>query len=452
LSFGIGLAILYGMSNLTQEKPILAQDIKTGDKKMTKQTVTIRKANVDELKANIAKLNKKAVKLGCEIMVLTFDNPTTKTFDHHPVTGALLTTPLVMEYIDATLEYNIPVIEGYELIATLDIFPGENDNQVLISAVPDKVVPASHNNKNEIHCDHCGWKRNRHHSVLLQHTETGEYKEVGSTCVKDFFGHDPRGFLMMAEMDFRQVAYFKDEDSANMDRNIWAYGLKEVLSVTSAVMNKFGWLSKGKAYEFGGHATAYRVIDNLEPDQNMLKFHKDELVTVEQEDINIAVDTIKYFETLEANDNDYLLNCIKIASLGYVPYKYMGFACSMINSYKREMYKKDEAEKAAKLPASEFVGEIGQRLIDIQVNVIFTKDIESQWGLSTLYIFQDADGNVYKTFYSGSKWEYDKGDQILITGTVKKHDTYQDKKSTILNRVIAKDAPKEMFKAEEFTV
>lgn len=440
------------MSNLTQENVNLAQDT-TGEKKMTKQTVTIRKSNVDELKANIAKLNKKAVKLGCELMVLTFDNPTAKTFNHHPVTNATLLTPLVMEYIDATLEYNIPVIEGYELIATLDIFPGENDNQVLISAVPNKVVPDSHNNKSEIHCDHCGYIRNRHHSVLLQHIETGEYKEVGSTCVKDFFGHDPRGFLMMAEIDFRQVCCFRDDDEIrNMDRNIWAYGLKEVLSFTSAVIHKFGWLSKGKAYEFGGEATAYRVLDNLEPDQDMLKNRRDDLVTVEQKDINLAVDTIKYFETLEADDNDYLLNCIKIANLGYVPYKYMGFACSMINAYERATFKKEEAEKAAKLPASEFVGEIGQRLTDIRVNVIFTKEIEGGYGLSTLYIFQGADGNVYKTFYSGSKWEYEKGDNILITGTIKKHDEYQGKKSTMLSRVIAKDAPKEMFKAEEFTV
>jgi hypothetical protein len=412
------------------------------------KTETISKSNVTELIANIEKLNKKCRKLGCPEMVLTFDNDHTVKYDYHPVTGKHLVSPLYIEKIDAHLEYEIPVIEGWELVAKLDIYPGENDNAVLVSAVPDKQVPAQYKNRNYIACDHCGMNRNRYHSVLLQHTETGEYKEVGSTCVKDFMGHDPRGFLFLASIDFPSLCSFGGD---SYGRKINAYGLKEVLAITKAVIEKHGWLSKGKAYEWGGEPTAERVWDNLEITADVMTHRKENLVEITTDHKIFAEKVIAYFEYVDTTDNDYLTNCQTIANMGYVPAKYMGFACSMVSSYERDMNKKAKAEADAKLPDSNWVGEIGQRIKDVRVKVIFTKEIDGMYGLSTLYIMKDALGNDYKTFYSGSSWSYEKDDEILITGTIKKHDEYNGKKSTMLNRVVAKDAPvDEHFTVEEF--
>ena len=419
---------------------------------MTIQTVTIRKSNMDELIANIEKMNKKCRKLGCEEMVLSFDNEHTKSFDYHPVTNHHLITPMIIEYVDAHLEYEIPVIEGWELVATLDIYPGENDNQVLVSAVPEKEVPDAYKNRNYIACEHCGFNRNRYHSVLLQHTETKEYKEVGSTCVKDFMGHDPRGFMFMASIDFPAIASFKDEDLyGSYGRRLYAYGLKDVLSFTSAVIKKHGWLSKGNAYKFGGESTSEKVWDNLEPTQDVLKHRKDNLVERDDDDHAFAEATIEYFENVDVTDNDYLTNCQKIANLGYVPTKYMGFACSMVSSYQRVLNDNAKKEADEKLPPSEWQGEIGQRLSNIRVKVVYLKHIESEYGFSTLYIFKDALGNDYKTFYSGSKWELEQDEEVLITGTVKRHEEFRNKKSTMLNRVAVKEVPEELITVEDFS-
>ena len=419
---------------------------------MTVEKIDIPKYKISYLQEKITKLNRKAVKLGCEEMVLTIDNEHTIEYNEHPISGRILLSPLVVEMVTATLNFEIPSIKGYSLVATLDIFPGENENKVLISAVPEKTVPVEYQSKNEIHCDHCGWKRNRHHSVLLE--KDGEYIEVGSTCVKDFFdGNDPRGFMFYASLKFEEIigSLKDDEDMVGGygGRQIWSFGLKEVLSVTSAVIRKFGWLSKGKAYENGGEATAYKVFENVNPSADFIKYHKDELVIPDEKDIEASEACIEYFENLDAEDNDYLLNCTKIADLGYVPYKYLGFACSMIPSHYRVLH---EAEEKKNTLPSEFVGELGDRIKNIRVKVLFTKNIETYYGLSTLYIFQDALGNIMKSFYSGSKWEYDKDDEILITGTVKKHETYNGKKNTMLNRVIAKDAPEDLITVDEFCV
>jgi hypothetical protein len=131
----------------------------------------------------------------------------------------------------------------------------------------------------------------------------------------------------------------------------------------------------------------------------------------------------------------------------------MGFACSMVSSYEREMTKKAKAEADAKLPPSNWVGEIGQRIKDVRVKVVFTREFDGAYGLTTLYVMKDALGNDYKTFYSGSSWSAEKDDELLITGTIKKHEEYKGKKSTMMNRVVAKDAPAaEAISAEEFSM
>jgi hypothetical protein len=123
--------------------------------------------------------------------------------------------------------------------------------------------------------------------------------------------------------------------------------------------------------------------------------------------------------------------------MGYVPSKFMGFACSMVSTYLREM---EKTAVKADMPESNYIGQIGDRLKRVQVKVLYTKNIESEWGVSTLYGFQDSLGNIYKTFYSGSNWSANKDDVLFIDGTIKKHDEFNGSKQTMLNRVAASAA------------
>lgn len=415
------------------------------------ETVAIPVYKQSYLQKKIDKINRKALKMGCDPLVLTFDNPHEYRTSYHPFTGAELLNPIVVEMIDATLTYTIPMIEGYELIATLDLYNGENGNTVLVSAVPEKTVPEEWVNATSIKCDHCGQNRFRTHSILLQHTESGEYKEVGSTCVKDFFGLDPKGFMFMASIKFHQiVGGIKDEDCCKGGR-VWSYGLKTVLMVTAAVINKFGWTSKANAYNYNVPSTCDRVWENLEPYRGMPDADK---VSADEADEALAEKVIEHFSNLNPNGNEYLTNLVKIAELGHVPSKYMGFACSMIIAYEKAMEierKRETAKEEGK--DSNFVGSLKERLKDIKVEVTFKRNIESDFGVSTLYAFKDVNGNIFKTFYSGYSFDLEVGDVLLITGTVKKHDEFRGVKQTMLNRVVVKEAPAdETFSQAEFQV
>lgn len=426
---------------------------KDKESKMPIETVTIPKSSKEYLNKKIEKLNRKAAKLNCPLMILTFNNDHITEITHNPLTGGRYHTPIKIEMCDATLEYEIPMIAGYELIAKLDLFTGKNGDVVMVAAVPEKEVPSEYQNKTEIHCDHCGHNRRRNHSILIRHTETGEYKEVGSTCVKDFFGgNDPMGFMFYAELDFSGWCNKAADEFYGGGRWVHAYGLNEVLNITSAVIARFGWTSKTIAYQNDMESTADLVWENLEPSRDTFRNRREILVTVEEKDREIAKEAIKYFDENE-NVNDYVLNCKKLIELDYVPNRYMGYACSMVSSYLKTVEEKKNAEK--QLP-SNWVGEIGERLKDIHVECIFSRVVSSYYGESVLYTFRDANGNIYKTFYSGNSWSVDDGESVLITGTVKKHDEWKGQKQTMLNRVAVKDAdgPVQygMFTEDEFAV
>jgi hypothetical protein len=426
---------------------------------LIKESIDIPVYKISYLKEKIEKLNRKAVKMGCSPMVLSFDNEHVIDYNYHPLTGVRLVNPIKIEMVTAHLEYIIPIIEGYELVATLDLFSGDSGSEVLISAVPDKVVPDEWKNATSIKCDHCGWTRNRNHSILLKHTETGEYKEVGSTCVKDFFGLDPKGFMLMASIKFHDIIGGISEETAFGSSVNHGYDLMSVLVLSAACIAKWGWLSKGKAWELNNAyenahyvSTASHVEQNLDPDPRMDEADK---VYVEQEDIDLAEKALAYFKELDPENNDYLLNITKIVKIGYVPYKYIGYACSMVSTYNREMEKKIKAEKKAKENAdcpSSFQGVLNERLKGIRVVVTYKRYFENDFGSNTLYAFKDALGNVYKTFYSGSSWEAEVDEKLIIDGTVKKHNTFNGIEETMLNRVAVKSAPDEIFSVDEFKV
>lgn len=102
----------------------------------------------------------------------------------------------------------------------------------------------------------------------------------------------------------------------------------------------------------------------------------------------------------------------------------------------------DAAKKALEPEShSEYIGEIKERLRDLQVKLISEREIDSYYGTSILYTFAQ-DENILVWFCSGKPIdkEINIGDEILLTGTVKAHDEYNGIKQTKLNRCIIKRA------------
>lgn len=117
------------------------------------------------------------------------------------------------------------------------------------------------------------------------------------------------------------------------------------------------------------------------------------------------------------------------------------------NPVAKKIFVKDGAKEiadAAKNEAapksnSEFIGDIKQRLRDMEVVYTNCRIIESYYGVSLVYTFKLGD-NVLTWFCSGKGIDPDIeiGETVLLTGTVKDHKIYNGVKQTIVNRCIVK--------------
>lgn len=87
---------------------------------------------------------------------------------------------------------------------------------------------------------------------------------------------------------------------------------------------------------------------------------------------------------------------------------------------------------------SEYVGIVGDKLVT-KVHVMGKTPIDGRFGLKYLYKFIDEGGNLIVTFYSGNTWSLDEGEDVTISGTIDKHQVYDNVKQTILKRVKLKD-------------
>jgi hypothetical protein len=412
----------------------MKKDQNTKGQKMIEKTLTILKSKKDGFISNIEKFNKKAKKLDTAPMLVEWGKDVTRSFykDETAEVWGILT---VIHLQEVTVKYEIPKIAGWDLICIFDYEHyttenGEETMAVFTNAVPEKVVPAEYQNKTEIHCEHCGHNRYRKKSFLVKH-ESGEYKEVGSTCLKDFLGHDPQNFLWFATMEDR-IGGLEEEFGMGSfgSADPIAYDLIGILTMTNAMIKKYGWMSRGEAYDTMKTATADMVVEYISNPKTEIE------IEIEEEDKEIAAKTVEYFKTLEEQDNDYIMNCMKVIKLNAVPTRRLGIACSMINAYRKHIEK--EIEKANELP-SEWFGNIGSRLEDCEVTCTFKTYVESFYGTSTLYKFVDNDGNIFKTFYSGHTWSVEQEEKVRLWGTVKKHDEWNDKKETMLTRCKVKE-------------
>lgn len=106
------------------------------------------------------------------------------------------------------------------------------------------------------------------------------------------------------------------------------------------------------------------------------------------------------------------------------------------------------AEEAARKAISQYVGKVGERL-ELTLTVKFSAHFEvpayGGFGTDTMYVHNmvDDNGNVfvwktsttlYKKLADGSYQVAEKGDKVVIKGTIKNHSEYKDEKQTELTR------------------
>lgn len=375
---------------------------------MNTRSFFIPASNKSLVDDHIIKLNRRGSKLGLpEISVLWGKAYLVNNILMIP---ADLTGPLKISY------------EGWEFIATLQHLPtGEN----IIRAITDAYeIPLEYRESGSA-CEHCNVKRYRKDTYVVRHDETEEAKQVGSTCIKDFLGgNSPDNIMQKASFIGELISFMEGigrEPQGNDEGIFYIIGF---LAQTSAVIREHGWLSKSDASKNGGTSTASIVQDNYRPE---LGYKKSK---VTPEDTVLATEAAEWAENLsdaEVENSDYLYNIRAIARSGMVGWRTVGFAASIISSYRRS-----HPISQPKIEDSSFVGEIKQReIFDLTVKKI--SGFTGSYGYTNKYIFNDKLGNVLVWLTSVAQ-DFEEGKRYSIKGTVKAHEEFANKKQTIITR------------------
>lgn len=337
-------------------------------------------------------------------------------------------------------------INGWNFLATIEhtetggnvirIAPGVSDSKI------SEYLDATNRQ-----CDYCHTNRDRLNTYLIKNTETGEYKRVGGSCLKKYFG-DAAAKLAHEAFNLDRKFYelisgisASDDDDGNFEKSMHGRNASDVdtiLGIALYWINKIGYQGRN---DYGKPTTADLVLDTLHPspytnedDRNNINKALNNII--ERKD---KIEKIKNWimnlpkEKLEASN--YLFSLKTIVAADYVSNKSMGLVVSLPVAYNRAQ---DEEKEKVNKPESvnQYVGNIGQKIGPLKINVVGTYNGEGAYGNYQLVKMKDDLGNSY-TWFNTSSNGLENDTKYEITGTVKNHQEYKGTKSTILTRVKA---------------
>lgn len=392
--------------------------------------------NVPALDDKLAKLNKRADKLGVEPVGYTLHHTVEKKTGDHTWT--------IFQYV--AVRGTTPKLAGWQFAATLE----HDENGVIVRRLPalDAAVDLkAYRTADPSNCDQCHTCRRRVDTYVVLH-EDGTLKQVGSSCLKDFLGgQSPERIAswltMLADLldDLGNEGSEFYGGSAPDRENALTY-----LTHCATMIRHFGWVSRGNAYNYGGSATADDASNNL---FNMRGRKTDRQgaplwIDPTNADAAVAQAAIDHVRSLSEGDleNDYVYNLFTSLKGESIATRQFGIAASAIKFHGKAIETKLKAEKAAE---SNYIGEVGQKKFSVAVTITKVVEISDNYsyngGTKPLYVMQDAEGNTVQWFASSYIEGMEQGAEGTITGTIKAHDDgkgkYGDKnygKATVMTR------------------
>lgn len=384
--------------------------------------------NLGSFIARMGKLVKKAQKLGCDAVGFEVLDSFEREVVREMYDGPYKQT---VSYTRVRVFGAAPKFAGWSLIGRLDFssVPGST----VRAMVPGYECPAEFHAVEPGRCDHCKASRRRKDSFLVQH-EDGRVVVVGRNCIADFLGNESPEHIAALATCIAEIGSMgsDDEGGGGVRVGVNEYEIGEFLAVTAFCIRTYGWVPRSAAGE-DARSTASRVLELLCPQRDR-RAEDERLATLSKvscKDGERAQQAIAWARATTEN-TDYIYNLRTVLSAPSVVMKMAGIAASAISAWDRAMSR--ETERAARRAAScsKHQGAVGEK-VSFTGEVVMVRGCESQWGTTTMIKLIDTSGNIYTWFASGGK-DVARGEHYTVTGTVKKHDTYNGEEQTVVTR------------------
>lgn len=396
----------------------------------------------------MGKLNRRARKLNLPEAKAEI----TGTSDHEIIRNGF---PLRYKLYHFTVTHANTNIEGYDFAGYSEWMTVEGKPFTITHSLPgfEGQIPEKYKHDNDGHCDHCGSVRRRQRTYLLKskvNVGNGMFKQVGRNCLADFLGgHSSK--RISERFDFAAWMLDTLESPLEDDDCGWSNGgfppdaevkVISLLSLSLAWIRNYGYISRKYVMDNPGcnkettSSYMYDILKNqyrFDPKIHNVNTWKP-IPEITDEDRAKAQEIIDWLAS-STDSTEYMTNLRTFAQTGWCEYHHIGLMISAPVSYERHLG--NLKEKAAR-PVSNYFGEVGKRYT-MELTVVKRTPIDGQYGTTMLYLFNDASGNFYKWFCSGSTDSIDtrtlrEADVVSLIGTVKAHEEYKGSKQTSLTR------------------
>lgn len=392
--------------------------------------ITINEFAVSHLMSYVEKVNKRAVKLG-------FDGLTVVEIGRRlvarPQSEYSLAEPVYDVMIDFEVTGNTPKIEGWDFIARIEHDPTIGN---ILKVAPGMSLPKEFWDA-PCNCEHCGTKRVRKDTFILRNA-SGEYKQIGRQCVRDFIGYDNpndmywwvgiSGSIEEEMREYHNGAKFPE-----------TYSLTTAVARSLAVIDQFGYVSRKMANENPDKyavTTGGLLSDTYKNPSYYTKYDHEWIPVVlagAGDKLSKAEEIISWinsWDEVTRSSSEFNHNVYAMVSSGLCRMKDFGIVACLPTLYARHTESiRVAADRANKV--NEHVGVIGDK-ITVEVSVYAVIVLSGAYGTTYLTMMEDADGRCYK--WNSSRQVLSQGDRVKLIGTVKGHDEYKGRNQTSLTR------------------
>lgn len=285
-------------------------------------------------------------------------------------------------------------------------------------------------------CDHCGTKRSRNNTIAFTHDD-GRTIAVGTGCVLEYLGVDPRTILMLS--DFVKSVDDDEEFGSMVKRSLDPF---EFVALAAEITRIFGFAKSGSGLSTKDLTTSIGVtgLGDSRSDRELARELTEGGFDMER---GRAKATAVAAWIAEDTSSDFLRSA-SIALNGNpveAGARHAGILAALPFSHDRHIgvVAEREAKRAAEAEARKsgvFIGSIGDKLT-VKGTVAFYNTYDGTYGTSVRLTIVTDDGNRVTTYGSGNTlFGWSSGDKVEMVGKIKDHDesdTYG--KSTVLERV-----------------
>jgi len=393
-------------------------------------TYRILEGNIEKLEKKIKRIQNKCNKYGTHFHYERVGEEVIETTIHK---GTVAEHKVPMNYIVVEAEGKA-VINNWQFVCEIN----HTEHGNIFRGVSGIEVPERYYNTNTV-CEHCNTKRRRKNTYLVQNIVTGEFKQVGKSCLKDYTnGMDAELIAKMLDMVDEII---EGEQPNTFERYEPMCKTISALETAVEVIRVFGYEKKntyGEIYSTANRthiAIEYFVYGGIRYKD---KFIEETIKKLENENFNIEAEEVKetaqkaleWMQNVEATNN-YLHNAQTVAKGEYTRFKDLGILVSIIPCYYKHIqreteYAKEQKERAEQRAKSNHIGEVGERItVDVKDFEVIT-GWETIYGYVRVYKITDTNDNVltWKTTTI-----LDRKD-IVLTATVKEHKEYKGEKQT----------------------